>query len=519
MEKLSQAGVFILLSLSEFYQPLNHFLTPFVILICGFFFLFSFCLVSRTVSVRPSLASDASFISAFSIIHAGLIFLVLVHLSFILLSNPESVSEAYDFQLIGSSHTFIFKFLIDISYLFFLLALPSQFLAFEFLALTFLSYAASLVLFESADLISFFVLLELQTIPGYVLLALKPNSLPSLLASMNYFILGASSTLLTLLGLGFLYGITGLTDFYSLSIFLTSLENFYPASPLHFPLKLAFFFLMTSFLFKFGLFPFHTWLVQVYSVGYLPALFFLSWVPKLSLATMFFFLWGVYFSSFFYQIQSFLLVFGLASTLGGGIFALLVPNLNLILAYLAVSSGGFLFLLFSASCDPVFSTISIAYAVYSISLAVPLVLFLLLADPHQTSYPNLALSALSQLRSASGIIAASLAGVFYAVAGLPPTVGFWIKLFAAYFLSISLGFPIAFFSLLVISLLNLFLFLRILSALFFYPPLSEPIPSLEFSGFQIFLLISFTLLPYFVPVVFVETLGILFFHLMVFAVH
>ncbi len=519
MEILKHNGVPLFLSFPEVYQLLNHFLTPFVVLICGFFLLFSLCLANRTVSVRPTPASDASFVPAFSVARAGLILLVLIHLAFIFFSDPEPVSEAYDFQLIGSSHTFIFKFLIDVSYLFFLMALPSQFLAFEFLILTFLSYVASLVLFESSDLVSFFLLLELQTIPGYVLLALKPNSLTSLLASMNYFILGASSTLLTLLGLGFLYGITGLTDFYSLSVFLTSLENFYPDSPLHFPLRLSFFFLMTSFLFKFGLFPFQTWLAQVYSVGYLPALFFLSWIPKLSLATMFFFLWGVYFPSFFYQIQDFLLVFGLASTIGGGIFSLLSPNFNLVLAYLAVSSGGFLFLLFSASCDPIFSTIAIAYAVYSIGLAVPLILFLLFSDPHQTNYPHLGLSALSQLKSASGVVAASMAGVFYAVAGLPPTVGFWLKLFAAYFLSISLGFPIAFCSLLAISILNLFLFLRIVSALFFYPPLSEPLPRLEFGAFQISLLVSFAMLPYFFPLIFIETWGILFFHLLVFAVH
>jgi NADH:ubiquinone oxidoreductase subunit 2 (subunit N) len=184
-----------------------------------------------------------------------------------------------------------------------------------------------------------------------------------------------------------------------------------------------------------------------------------------------------------------------------------------------VSSGGFLFLLFSASCDPIFSTIAIAYAVYSIGLAVPLILFLLLSDPHQTNYPHLDLSALSQLKSASGAVAVSLAGVFYAVAGLPPTVGFWLKLFAAYFLSISLGFPIAFCSLLAISILNLFLFLRIVSALFFYPPLSESLPRLEFNAFQISLLVSFALLPYFLPLIFIETWGILFFHLLVFAVH
>jgi NADH-quinone oxidoreductase subunit N len=506
------------LNLWNFYQPFNQPLMPLLILVVGFFLIFSISLLGRTALVYPTTTFDVSFAPAPSFARLGFLGLVAIHLGFVLFAHSETEYQPYDLQLLVNPHSFIFKFLVDISYGLFLIFLPAQSVGFEFLALTFLSYTSSLTLFESADLISFFLLLEFQTIPGYILLALRTNSLGSLLASMNYFILGASSTLLTLLGLGLLYGVTGLLDFNSLSVFLTSLESFYPNSPLHFPIKLAFFFLTTSFLFKFGLFPFHTWLVQVYTIGYLPALLFLSWIPKFSLAAALFFLWGVYFSSFFYQIQPFLLTFGLVSSIGGALFSLLVPSLNLAVAYLAVSSGGFFFLLLSSSCDPIFFSISFLYASYSISVIVPLLFFLFISDPDQSEIGTLPLSSMSQLIHASKATAFSLAGIFYSVAGLPPTAGFWLKLAGAYFLSISLGFPVAFFSMLLISLLNLFLFLRVLSALFFYPPFSESLPTLGFNSIQISFLLAFSLFPYFVPTIFVETLSILFFHLLSFSV-
>ncbi|MBM3287375.1 MAG: NADH-quinone oxidoreductase subunit N [Candidatus Eisenbacteria bacterium] len=116
--------------------------------------------------------------------------------------------------------------------------------------------AAGMVLFSSTtDLIALFIGLELLSIPVYILSGYLRGDLRSAEAAMKYFLLGAFSSAVFLLGLAFVYGASGTTDLRAAMLAGAST----PAL-----LKAGFVLLLTGFLFKIGAVPFHMWIPDVY---------------------------------------------------------------------------------------------------------------------------------------------------------------------------------------------------------------------------------------------------------------
>lgn len=75
-------------------------------------------------------------------------------------------------------------------------------------------------LISSSDLVSMYLSIELQSFAVYILAAIYRNSESATSAGLKYFLLGALSSALILLGSRIIYAYTGLTSFesiYSLS--------------------------------------------------------------------------------------------------------------------------------------------------------------------------------------------------------------------------------------------------------------------------------------------------------------
>lgn len=68
-------------------------------------------------------------------------------------------------------------------------------------------------LISSADLVSMYLSLELQSFAVYILAAIYRNSESATSAGLKYFLLGALSSALILLGSSIIYAYTGLTNF------------------------------------------------------------------------------------------------------------------------------------------------------------------------------------------------------------------------------------------------------------------------------------------------------------------
>lgn len=74
-------------------------------------------------------------------------------------------------------------------------------------------------LISSSDLVSMYLSIELQSFAVYILAAIYRNSESATSAGLKYFLLGALSSALILLGSSIIYAYTGLTSFEAISMF------------------------------------------------------------------------------------------------------------------------------------------------------------------------------------------------------------------------------------------------------------------------------------------------------------
>lgn len=124
-----------------------------------------------------------------------------------------------------------------------------------------LSVFSSILILNAADLMSFFFAIELQSLTLYVLIATKQNSALSTEAALKYFTIGSFSSALILFGISFLYGVTGLTSFNDLRLFMLYYNNLNAYVTLF---VLGFSLFLVGMLFKIGAAPFHIWIPDVY---------------------------------------------------------------------------------------------------------------------------------------------------------------------------------------------------------------------------------------------------------------
>lgn len=113
-------------------------------------------------------------------------------------------------------------------------------------------------LITSADLISIYLAIELQSFGVYILAALYRDSESATAAGLKYFLLGALSSALILFGSALIYSYTGLTNLDSIYELLSV-----PSSTLNGNIEytqviiLGFVIMSVGFLFKIAAAPFH----------------------------------------------------------------------------------------------------------------------------------------------------------------------------------------------------------------------------------------------------------------------
>jgi NADH-quinone oxidoreductase subunit N len=111
----------------------------------------------------------------------------------------------------------------------------------------------------STDLVMLFVAWELMSIPTYVLAGFMKKNPSSNEAALKYFLFGALSSAIIIYGISIVYGLTGTTN---IGEVMTGLANLDPSMmPLAF---LAVGMFIAGFGFKMGLVPFHMWLPDTY---------------------------------------------------------------------------------------------------------------------------------------------------------------------------------------------------------------------------------------------------------------
>jgi len=121
--------------------------------------------------------------------------------------------------------------------------------------LVLLSILGSILLVGSTNFITLFLSIELQSFAVYVLSGLFKKSHTAVAASLKYFLIGALSSTLILLGSALVYGNTGLIHFNDLLLFNTL--NYDSANTLYNYTALAYLVIAVGLLTKMAVAPFH----------------------------------------------------------------------------------------------------------------------------------------------------------------------------------------------------------------------------------------------------------------------
>lgn len=112
-------------------------------------------------------------------------------------------------------------------------------------------------LLASADLVSMYLSIELQSFGVYILAALYRDSESATAAGLKYFLLGALSSALILLGSALVYAYTGLTNLDSIyELMSVPSDDAYALVPAQ-AITLGFIIISVGLLFKVASAPFH----------------------------------------------------------------------------------------------------------------------------------------------------------------------------------------------------------------------------------------------------------------------
>lgn len=289
----------------------------------------------------------------------------------------------------------------------------------EYYALIFFSFTGIAVLAHFHNLVMMFLGIELMSIPMYIIAGTNKESLKSTEASVKYFLMGAFSTGLLMLGVTFLYGATGTFMVNQLVNYNPAFENIYLA---------GWCLIIFSFCFKVSAAPFHAWTPDVYDGT--PTVFtaFMSTIIKGGSFLGFILVLNAFpVNTHYAEYYRLLFAAIIILTLFIGNFgAISQKSVKRLMAYSSIAQAGFmLFVLFtinSASKEALmFYTIAYSIANFIIFYAI-------------NQFKNPKFDSFAGLGKANPILSAALTVSLISLAGIPLTGGFFAK-----FMALSIG--------------------------------------------------------------------------------
>ena len=284
-------------------------------------------------------------------------------------------------------------------------------------------------------------------------------------ASLKYLLFGAVSSAVMLYGISWLYGFTGSLDFMN-PAFAEALAGIAPL-----PLGIAMVMFLGGLIFKLGAVPFHVWSPDVYEGSPSSSTLFFAIVPKISIFILLSRLSYYAFPSFISAWQEYVTILAISSVIVGSMAGLEQRKLKSLLAYSSISHMGYLLISFSAGNLEGFQMLFGYLIIYIGSgLCIWSVFILTKLKTVYSKKQNKDLGDLVFLSKSNNMLAIVLATALFSTAGLPPMIGFILKL-SIFLVAIEQSFYIAALISIVFSVVSTFFYLRIIKILFFEPVL------------------------------------------------
>ena len=200
-----------------------------------------------------------------------------------------------------------------------------------------ISLSSMIGVIYTADIFNMYVFYELLSLAVYLLIA-YPKTGVTLRASFNYLIMGGVGLSFFLLGIGFLYAMTGTLDIFHIAERLPAAFNSSTRMVL-----MSFVLIATGMGIKIAVFPLHGWLPDAHSMAPSPVSALLSGVTvKIGIYCLIRVVYTAFNAEMFFLINShnILMVLGVVSLLFGASMALVQKDLKRLLAYSTINQLG-----------------------------------------------------------------------------------------------------------------------------------------------------------------------------------
>ena len=333
----------------------------------------------------------------------------------------------------------------------------------EFLCLALFGTLGMMVMISAHHFITLFLGLELMALSQYAMVALERDSVRATEASMKYFVLGALSSGLLLYGMSMIYGGTGTLE---LTRVAYSIEHGEARS------MLALFglvFVVAGIAFKLGAAPFHMWIPDVYTGAATPTTLIIGAAPKLAAFAFIMRLLAYGLQGMSADWQQMLVILAVASMAVGNIIAIAQANLKRMLAYSTIAHMGYLLLGILSGTD-IGYTASLFYVVaYAIMTLGSFGMILILS---RAGFEAETIDDFKGLNQKSKWYAFVMMVLMFSLAGLPPTVGFFAKLFVLQ-AALEAGYTWLVVLAVLLSVIGAFYYLRIVKLMYFDAPAGE----------------------------------------------
>jgi NADH-quinone oxidoreductase subunit N len=275
-----------------------------------------------------------------------------------------------------------------------------------------------LVLASSIELITLVVALEMTSFSTYLLVPLRDEQHGlriQMESAIKYVLFGLMSTGIMLWGMSYLFGITGTTDLPEMVVRLKPLLH-NPYAVIGIALTLA------GVFFKLAVFPFHFWIPDIYEGASNETAAIISTIPKVGGMAVFI-RFALLIAPDEQSLVHLMVILSVFSMFFGNLAALVQKDIKRMLGYSSIAHAGYLMIGIVTLGEKGF-----ALSIYYMAgfLVMYLACFLVICKVSRKG-ENLSIEDFSGLHKRSPLMALTLGVGMFALAGIPPFVGFISK--------------------------------------------------------------------------------------------
>ena len=346
----------------------------------------------------------------------------------------------------------------------------------EYFALIFFVLCGVSISSSFNTLLLLFLGIEIMSIPLYILTGSDKRNLKSNEASLKYFLMGAFSTGIMLMGIALIYGGNSLGSFYIDAIALGD-------GKLPVMIGAGLVLLLVAMSFKVSAAPFHFWTPDVYDGA--PTVFtsFMATIVKIAGFIAFIRLFKYSFGTMQQQWQMLIVVITAATLLIGNLTAVFQQSVKRMLAYSSIAQAGFMMLALFALNDTAKEGLLLYAAAYSLASIGMFAVLVKMSDYTVEGFnglgksqPALAFTATIFLLSLTGIpLTAGFTAKFYMLlAALKTGHQLWLVIFAV-----------------ICAAISAYYYFRIIQAMYFKEPAEGVNTQMDVTpGFKFLLIIT-----------------------------